>query len=72
MTPAASAEAPGTYRVSLTRVDITPTYSVRLSGFGFRRTESEGIAQRTWAKRCRRSRTRRAIQKRRAYGRAVD
>ena len=30
--------------------DITPAYPVRLSGFGFRRTESEGVQQRVWAK----------------------
>lgn len=30
--------------------DITPGYPVRLSGFGFRRTESEGVQQRVWAK----------------------
>ena len=39
-----------TYRVGVAQVDITPSYPVRLSGFGFRRTESEGIAQRIWAK----------------------
>ena len=31
-------------------MDITPDYSVRLNGFGGRRTESEGITQRIWAK----------------------
>jgi putative membrane-bound dehydrogenase-like protein len=31
-------------------IDITPSYPVRLSGFGFRRTESEGVTQRIWAK----------------------
>jgi putative membrane-bound dehydrogenase-like protein len=31
-------------------VDITPDYPVRLSGFGFRRDESEGVTQRIWAK----------------------
>jgi len=31
-------------------VDITPNYPVRLSGFGFRREESEGVTQRIWAK----------------------
>jgi putative membrane-bound dehydrogenase-like protein len=36
--------------VGVARVDITPTYPVRLSGFGFRRTESEGVTQRIWAK----------------------
>lgn len=36
--------------VGLARVDITPDFPVRLSGFGFRRTESEGVNQRIWAK----------------------
>jgi hypothetical protein len=36
--------------VGLAQVDITPTYPIRLSGFGFRRTESEGVTQKIWAK----------------------
>ncbi len=36
--------------VGVARVDITPEYPVRLSGFGFRRAESEGVTQRIWAK----------------------
>ena len=36
--------------VGVARVDITPDYPVRLSGFGNRRTESEGVTQRIWAK----------------------
>jgi putative membrane-bound dehydrogenase-like protein len=46
----ASAETPTTYDVGVARIDITPKYPVRLSGFGFRRTESEGVNQRIWAK----------------------
>src|SRR5438067_13924934 len=42
--------ASATYSVGVAKVDITPTYPVRLSGFGFRRTESEGVTQRIWAK----------------------
>jgi pimeloyl-ACP methyl ester carboxylesterase len=38
------------YLVGTAKIDITPDYPVRLSGFGFRRTESEGITQRIWAK----------------------
>jgi len=38
------------YEVGVARIDITPTYPVRLSGFGFRRAESEGVTQRIWAK----------------------
>src|SRR5690349_595494 len=40
------AREPETYKVGVAQVDITPTqYPVRLSGFGFRRTESEGVTQ---------------------------
>src|SRR6266571_2540113 len=39
-----------TYSVGVAAVDITPNYPVRLSGFGFRRTESEGLTQPIWAK----------------------
>jgi putative membrane-bound dehydrogenase-like protein len=42
------AEAP--YQAGVARVDITPDYPIRLSGFGSRRTESEGVTQRLWAK----------------------
>src|SRR5262245_66387832 len=40
----------GTQTVGVAAVDITPKYNVRLSGFGFRRAESEGVSQRIWAK----------------------
>src|SRR4051794_30728899 len=46
----AGTPGPDTYKVGVARVDITPAYPVRLSGFGFRRTESEGVTQRIWAK----------------------
>jgi putative membrane-bound dehydrogenase-like protein len=39
-----------TYPVGVAAVDSTPSYPVRLSGFGFRRTESEGVTQQIWAK----------------------
>jgi hypothetical protein len=39
-----------TYQIGVAKMDITPTYPIRLSGFGFRRTESEGVTQRIWAK----------------------
>jgi putative membrane-bound dehydrogenase-like protein len=41
---------PTVYQVGVAKVDITPGYPVRLSGFGFRRVESEGVTQRIWAK----------------------
>lgn len=37
-------------QVGVAEVDITPDYPVRLSGFGFRREESEGVNQKIWAK----------------------
>src|ERR1041385_109573 len=46
----APARAADTYSVGVGRADVTPTYPVRLSGFGFRRTESEGVTQKIWAK----------------------
>src|SRR6266404_3705426 len=39
-----------TYSTGVAKMDITPAYPVRLSGFGFRRTESEGVTQRIWAR----------------------
>src|SRR5690349_2921310 len=39
-----------TLAVGVAQVDITPDYPIRLSGFGFRRTESEGVTGRVWAK----------------------
>ena len=36
--------------VGVAKVDISPQTPVRLSGYGGRRTESEGVAQRLWAK----------------------
>src|SRR6516164_3075311 len=39
-----------TYQVGTAAVNITPPYPVRLSGFGFRRAESEGVTQAIWAK----------------------
>lgn len=36
--------------VGVARIDITPNYPIRLSGYGFRRTESEGVLQKIWAK----------------------
>ncbi len=36
--------------VGLAAVDITPEYPIRLHGFGSRRTQSEGVTHRIWAK----------------------
>ncbi|MHC4070755.1 MAG: neutral/alkaline non-lysosomal ceramidase N-terminal domain-containing protein [Planctomycetota bacterium] len=39
-----------TTMVGAAKVDITPNYPIRLSGFGFRRQESEGVTHPIWAK----------------------
>src|SRR3954451_1836583 len=36
--------------VGVAKIDITPDYPIRLSGFGNRRTESEGVTLKIWAK----------------------
>jgi putative membrane-bound dehydrogenase-like protein len=41
---------PNVCAAGVAKIDITPKYAVRLSGFGFRRTESEGITQRIYAR----------------------
>src|SRR6516162_5296420 len=38
-----AADPPPAYRVGVAQIDITPNYPIRLAGFGFRRTESEGV-----------------------------
>ncbi|MBW3601065.1 MAG: neutral/alkaline non-lysosomal ceramidase N-terminal domain-containing protein, partial [Planctomycetes bacterium] len=49
--PLASAEEDrSTLPVGAAEVDITPEHPIRLSGYGNRATESEGVAQRIWAK----------------------
>lgn len=50
LAPAAEAQSPRSYHAGVAQIDITPTYPIRLSGFGFRRTESEGVTHRIWAK----------------------
>lgn len=46
----APAGEPPRYRVGVAKIDITPDYPIRLAGFGSRRTESEGITHRIFAK----------------------
>ena len=45
-----AADEASTTMVGAAKVDITPNYPVRLSGFGFRRQESEGVTHPIWAK----------------------
>ena len=45
----ASAEE-ATVPIGVARVDITPDYPIRLTGYASRKTESEGVAQRLWVK----------------------
>src|SRR5436190_12356200 len=45
-----SASAAKALPVGVAQVDITPNYPIRLSGFGGRRTESEGVNLNVFAK----------------------
>ena len=47
---AAATRRADTYQVGLAEIDITPDYPIRLSGFGFRRTESTGVTRPLHAK----------------------
>ncbi|MBS33757.1 MAG: hypothetical protein CMO68_05050 [Verrucomicrobiales bacterium] len=38
------------WRIGAAAIDVTPGFPVRLSGFGFRRAESEGVTHKIWAK----------------------
>src|ERR1044072_5163805 len=42
--------ADGSFQVGAARIDITPGYPIRLTGYAVRKTESEGVEQRLWAK----------------------
>src|SRR5436190_1635093 len=37
-------------QIGVAKIDITPAYSIRLTGYAVRKTESEGVAQHLWAK----------------------
>ena len=43
-------DQPVSHHIGVAKIDVTPDYPVRLSGFGFRREESDGTQQRIWAK----------------------
>jgi putative membrane-bound dehydrogenase-like protein len=47
---AALTQAADTLRVGVASADITPDYPIRLNGYGFRRTESEGVTHPIFAK----------------------
>jgi putative membrane-bound dehydrogenase-like protein len=47
---AAADESAAGWHVGLAKIDITPKTPIRLNGFGFRRTESEGVRERIWAR----------------------
>lgn len=38
------------YQAGVARLDITPDYPIRLTGYAARKSESEGVTQRLWAK----------------------
>src|SRR5436190_8462899 len=37
-------------QIGVAKIDITPSYPIRLTGYAVRKTESEGVAQHIWAK----------------------
>ena len=45
-----AAEKGQVYQVGVAKVDITPSYPIRLSGYAVRKTESQGVTQKLWAK----------------------
>src|SRR5262245_12294810 len=45
-----AAETGAAVQVGVAKVDITPAYPIRLSGYAVRKKESEGVAQHLWAK----------------------
>jgi putative membrane-bound dehydrogenase-like protein len=40
----------GVYQIGVARVDITPSFNLRLCGYAARGSESEGVEQKLWAK----------------------
>ncbi|HSQ58168.1 MAG TPA: neutral/alkaline non-lysosomal ceramidase N-terminal domain-containing protein, partial [Gemmata sp.] len=48
--PIHAAEPELPYKVGVAKVDITPDHPMRLNGFGFRRSESEGVYHRIHAR----------------------
>ncbi|HKS35850.1 MAG TPA: neutral/alkaline non-lysosomal ceramidase N-terminal domain-containing protein [Verrucomicrobiae bacterium] len=48
--PGLSAATEGVFEVGVARIDVTPEYPIRLSGYAVRKTESEGVEQQLWAK----------------------
>ena len=47
---AKAAEKPPLVQVGVAKIDITPAYPIRLSGYAARKKESEGVVQHLWAK----------------------
>ena len=47
---ASATPEPPTMLVGVAKIDATPDYPVRLNGFGYRQSESEGVAQRLYVK----------------------
>ncbi|MCI0704406.1 MAG: neutral/alkaline non-lysosomal ceramidase N-terminal domain-containing protein, partial [Planctomycetia bacterium] len=48
--PTFADEPPLPYTVGVAKTNITPDHAIRLNGFGFRRTESEGVYQKIHAR----------------------
>src|SRR4051812_38278846 len=48
--PSAEAQEAKTIPIGVGRIDITPDTPIRMTGYAGRKTESEGVEQRLWAK----------------------
>jgi putative membrane-bound dehydrogenase-like protein len=46
----AAADQPTLFQVGISATDVTPSFPIRLNGFGGRVNESEGVRQQLWAK----------------------
>ena len=45
-----AAEPGREFQIGVAKIDITPDYPIRLTGYASRKTESEGVEQKLWAK----------------------
>ncbi len=50
LSAAPHAAEPVVFQIGVAKIDITPEYPIRLTGYAVRKTESEGVEQRLWVK----------------------
>ena len=47
--PILAADKTQVFEIGVAKIDITPGYPIRLTGYAVRKTESEGTEQKLWA-----------------------